>query len=271
MNPLVSVVTPSWNQGQYLTDCIRSVMGIGDGLVEHIVVDNCSDDSTPQVIAKHPHLRALVEKDSGQSDALNKGLAMAQGEWILWLNADDYLLPGILEKYIEAVRSDPDVDGVYGHMVLVDESGEPIRTIYQPQWRFYMAKYGRYYMPSTGSLYRASLLRENPLDNDFHMIMDTEWMLRAARRMRPRRLRRRTVAFRVTDDNKTSANIRTGELTPRHAAEREILDGRYPFYGGAPSGSGLSGRIGLGLIRGGIRARILTDKLVSRLMDREGR
>lgn len=269
MKPFVSVVTPSWNQGKYLSDCIRSVMGLADGLVEHIVVDNCSDDATPQVIAGHPHLVALVERDRGQSDALNKGIAMARGEWILWLNADDYLLPGTLEKYIETVQSDPRVDGVYGHMVFVDEFGEPIRTIYQPQWRFYMAKYGRYFMPSTGSLYRASLLRGSPLDIDFHMIMDTEWMLRAAEGMRPKRLRRRAVAFRVTEDNKTSANIRTGELTPRHAAEREVLNGRYPYYGPPPAGAGLVERAGLNFVRAGIRVRILADKIVSRLLDRE--
>ncbi|MGI9240705.1 MAG: glycosyltransferase, partial [Verrucomicrobiales bacterium] len=81
MKPFVSVVTPSWNQGKYLPDCIRSVMGLEDGLVEHIIVDNCSDDGTGDVIQSHPHLRALVEKDSGQSDALNKGIKMARGEW----------------------------------------------------------------------------------------------------------------------------------------------------------------------------------------------
>ncbi|MGI9243166.1 MAG: hypothetical protein ACR2RV_20380, partial [Verrucomicrobiales bacterium] len=191
--------------------------------------------------------------------------------WILWLNADDYLLPGVLESYIETVKGDPSVDGVYGHMVFVDEVGETLRTIYQPQWHYCMAKYGRYFMPSTGSLYRGSLLRDNLLDVDFHMIMDTEWMLRSAREMRPRRLRRRSVAFRVTEDNKTSANIRTGELTPRHAAEREVLDGRYPYYGSPPEGLGVLKRCGLGLVRQGIRWRILADKFVSRMQDREAR
>ena len=268
MKPLVSVVTPSWNQGRYFPDCIESVSGLEDGLVEHIVIDNCSDDETPEVISQNPHLRALVEKDRGQSDALNKGFEMARGDWILWLNADDFLYPGMLSAYVDMVRSKPSLDAVYGHMVFVDENGAEIRTVYQPQWRYYMTRLGPFCLPSTGTLYRASLLKENPLDLDFHMVMDTEWTLRNGAKMKAKRLRQKAVGFRLAD-NKTAENIATGALTPRHAEERKILSGRYRFYGlRGESRLGAIPYAFLWLVRRGIRFRILVDKASSLLLDR---
>jgi glycosyltransferase involved in cell wall biosynthesis len=266
MKPLISVVTPSWNQGKYISDCIESVMGLEDGLVEHIIVDNCSDDETAEVMAKYPHLRTLIEKDEGQSEALNKGIAMSKGDWVLWLNADDYMWPGALQSFVDLVRGQPDLDAVYGHMEFVREDGASIRTIFQPHWKYYMIWFGRFCLPSTGTLYRASMMRENPLDNDYHMIMDTEWTLRSGKHIKTRRLRRRAMAFRVTEDNKTSLNIRTGEVTPRHQAERDKLSKRFPYY--MEIDAGPLGKVGVKLMRKFIRYRILADKLVSRLLDK---
>lgn len=265
--PLISVVTPSWNQGAYIADCIESVMGLGEGVVEHIVVDNCSDDSTPEVLARYPHLRTVVENDRGQSDALNKGFALAEGEWIVWLNADDFLLPGVLEAYRDEVERRPDLDLLYGYMVFVGPDKEWIRTVYQARWRYCMIQFGLLCMPSTGSMFRAQLLKDYPLDLDCHIIMDSEWALRNGRGLRVRRLRRDAVAFRVTDDNKTSLNIRTGELTPRHAQERARVAGQHPFYGRVGENSfGRAGNLALMLARKVVRARILADKGFNRLV-----
>ena len=265
--PLISVVTPSWNQGCYIADCVESVMGLDDGLVEHIVIDNCSDDETHEVLERYPHLDVVVEKDRGQSDALNKGFARATGDWILWLNADDFLLPGILQTYVDIVAEKPDLDLLYGYMVFVGPDKEWIRTIYQVRWHYSMIQFGLLCMPSTGSLFRASLLKENPLDLDCHIIMDSEWALRNGKGLRVRRLRRDAVAFRVTDDNKTSHNIRTGELTPRHAEERKRVAKMHPFYGKAGENSfGPLGNLLLKAARKLVRVRILADKGFNRLI-----
>jgi len=270
MKPLISVVTASWNQGQYIEECIGSVMGLEEGLVEHIIIDNCSDDETADVMGKFPHLRTLVEKDRGQSDALNKGFAMAEGEWILWLNSDDYMLPGVLQKFVDTVKANPQIGAVYGHMVFVDGEGGVVRTVYQPAWEYRMIYFGRFCLPSTGTLYRASLLKENPLDEDFHMVMDTEWTLRCGRDLESKRLRLPAVAFRVTEDNKTSASITTGELTPRHAEERIKLGATYHYYGHRPEESPLKGmrRLMRNAVSRAIRVKVLADKAISRLLDR---
>lgn len=94
--PLISIITPSFNQAAYIEDTIRSVMTQDYPSWEHIVVDGGSSDGTVEILQRYPHLRWVSEKDRGQADAVNKGLRMAQGEIIGWLNSDDTYLPGAL-------------------------------------------------------------------------------------------------------------------------------------------------------------------------------
>ena len=264
MNPLISVVSASWNQGRYLEECHQSIKCCEEELVEHIVVDNCSDDVTHGILKRYPEIIAVIEPDRGQSEALNKGFRRARGKWILWLNVDDFLLPGVIEKMLEIVRSgDADSDLLYGHTVFVDAESKPIRTVYQPVWHYWMTAIGCYVAPSTGSLYRRRMLVENPLDENFHMIMDTEWMLRVGRQLTVRRLNHKTVSFRI-DDNKTAGHIQSGELTPRHRSEREILAKKHRSYDENDDRTFLGGLF-IYLGRKCTRLWILGDKFVSKI------
>ena len=264
MKPLISVVSASWNQGRYLGECHESIKGNEEGLVEHIVIDNCSDDETSEVLDQYPKIVRIVEKDRGQSEALNKGFAMAKGEWILWLNVDDFLLPGVIEKILDILKSgDAHFDLLYGHTVFVDAGSRKIRTIYQPRWYYWMTVIGCYAAPSTGSLFRRSLLVENPLNEEFHMIMDTEWMLRVGRQLRVRRLNLEMVSFRI-DDNKTAGHIQSGKLTPRHRSERLMLAKEYRNYDESEDRMFL-GRFILYLARKSTRIWILGDKFISKI------
>ncbi|MDB4295577.1 glycosyltransferase [Akkermansiaceae bacterium] len=266
MPPLISIVSPSWNQGAYIAECLSSCLVEEEGLIEHIVIDNCSDDETHQVIESFPHVRAIIEKDRGQSDAINKGIKAARGEWILWLNVDDFMIPGAVEHLIARIRSGIREDAVYGHMVLVDEHSERIRTVFQAWWRPWMIRFGVFATPSTGTLFRASILKENLIGEDFHMIMDTEWSLRTMGKVKALRLRREMVCFRLTEDNKTAAHIKTGHLTPRHAKERKVLGAKYPSYGNyGETGRGRLFHFGVKLVRKCGRFLILTDKVISKV------
>jgi glycosyltransferase involved in cell wall biosynthesis len=87
---MISIITPSFNQGAYIEQAIQSVLRQDHPEIEHIVMDGGSTDDTVDILKRHPHLRWVSERDRGQADALNKGFALAKGEIVGWLNSDDY-------------------------------------------------------------------------------------------------------------------------------------------------------------------------------------
>src|ERR1700680_5105962 len=102
--PIVSVITPSFNQGGYIEQTIQSVLHQDYDPVEHIVIDGGSTDDTVDVLKRYPHLIWLSEKDLGQADALNKGLALARGDIIGWINSDDYYQHNIFHSVVNQFR-----------------------------------------------------------------------------------------------------------------------------------------------------------------------
>ncbi|HMP77522.1 MAG TPA: glycosyltransferase family 2 protein [Kiritimatiellia bacterium] len=175
-----SVVTPSWNQGAYLAGCLDSVRVQGRTDLEHIVIDNCSTDGTADILRGCPEIRAIVEPDAGQSEALNKGFALARGEIIAWLNTDDRYLPGTLDCVAEAFR-DPAVHVVYGHALLRDETTgiERINRAHFESREDFLV-WGRNKLHQPAIFFRRSALESvGPLRTDLHYIMDMElwWRL----------------------------------------------------------------------------------------------
>ncbi|HMQ32296.1 MAG TPA: glycosyltransferase family 2 protein [Chloroflexaceae bacterium] len=107
--PRITVVTPSFNQGAYLEETIRSVLLQGYPNLEYMVIDGGSSDESPAIVERYAPCLSywVVEKDRGQSDAIAKGFARATGELINWLNSDDLLLPGALAALGAAARANP--------------------------------------------------------------------------------------------------------------------------------------------------------------------
>jgi glycosyltransferase involved in cell wall biosynthesis len=116
IRPLISIVTPSFNQGRYIRESLGSVATQSGGPVEHIVMDGGSSDGSVEVLQefaadrKNAHLHWVSEEDRGQSHALNKGFRLAQGEYIGWLNADDRYRAGCFSRVGQAFRDNPQVD-----------------------------------------------------------------------------------------------------------------------------------------------------------------
>lgn len=130
--PSISVVTPNYNQGRFLEKCILSVLNQQYPNLEYIIIDGGSTDESLQIIKKYERFLAywISQKDEGQSDAINKGLAKATGDIFNWLNADDYLEPGALLKVAAAYRRYPDAVAWVGACNRLYEDGSLMTIVF---------------------------------------------------------------------------------------------------------------------------------------------
>src|SRR5436305_2231797 len=125
--PSITVITPCLNARDTLEETLASVRSQHYPDVEHLVVDGGSTDGTLDVLEGAEGIRYVSEPDRGLSDAMNKGVAMATGEVLGWLNADDFYLPGALQRVGEAFERDPGALWATGRCIIVDDSGREIR------------------------------------------------------------------------------------------------------------------------------------------------
>jgi glycosyltransferase involved in cell wall biosynthesis len=176
-----SVITPSLNQGRFLRDCVESARAQTGVEVEHIVVDACSTDDTVAILKSYPHLLWTSEPDHGQTDAINKGFRRATGDWLMWLNADDYLLPGAFARVAEFAQARPHVDVIYGDSDFVDETGAVVGRKREGDFDFWMLLFYGPFIPSTATFYRRTLIDGGYLlDASQKVCMDFEYYLRLA-------------------------------------------------------------------------------------------
>lgn len=215
------MITAAYRAAAYLPKAISSVANQNDPNIEHIVVDNLSDDGTIELLRNQecPSLRWISERDRGQSDAINKGVRLATGDWILWLNADDEIAPGALLAFRKTLARRPDADLIYGHVRIVDEQGRTIKIKYELPFLYSFVVAGLHAPPSTGTFFRRDVLLREPLSEDFHFVMDTEWFLRCGKGLSAVRCDQIFSHFRILKTAKTSAQVMKGETCSRHQAE----------------------------------------------------
>lgn len=134
MPPTLTVITPSYNQGRFLQETIDSVLSQGIADLEYIIVDGGSTDESVEVIKRHErHLAWWVsEKDRGQSHAINKGIARANGTWLAYLNSDDVYLPGALQSLLDALRAKPTARWIAGGVVGFGSAEMPVHEWHLP-------------------------------------------------------------------------------------------------------------------------------------------
>jgi glycosyltransferase involved in cell wall biosynthesis len=203
--PDVTILTPSLNYERYLRDNISSVLNQTEVSVRHVIQDGASKDGTPDLLRTYgDKVDWRSEPDKGQSDALNKAFQRAEGEWIGWLNADEFYLPGGLAALIAAAeRTSADV--VYGDTVWVDAGGRMLRLLAQHGFtRLVLRLYGCF-IASSSTIFRRSALESQPWDTDARMMMDWELYLRLAMNgARFRHLNYPVAAFRRHGDQVTA-------------------------------------------------------------------
>lgn len=215
----ISIITPSFNQGDYIEQAILSVKDQGYDHYEHIIIDNCSNDTTKQIVSKYPHILFISEPDKGQSEALNKGFMRAQGDVIGWLNADDYYLPGAFKQVAEAFQHSG-VDALYSNVKFVNQQSEFIRNLkaHRPlRWMSLLYCY----IQSTSFFFRKKIVSEgNLLEVDLHYSMDKEFFARLLfKGYKFKHINAYFAAFRWHENNKSKPT--------KEVNRKNLLEGLY--------------------------------------------
>ena len=203
--PLVSILTPSFNQAAWLGENLRSVSCQTYPTIEHIVMDGGSTDGTVEILeAAGDSVRWRSESDKGQSDAINKAFRESTGEIIGWINSDDaYFDCSVVEDVVEYFVAHPEVDVVFGHCAQIDEQGTIIWMIWVP-WFFRRLLKIVNFIGQPVAFIRRSALSDPMLDETYHFTMDYElWLRLDARGSRFHRINRITAVDRHQADRKS--------------------------------------------------------------------
>ena len=209
-SPQFSIVIPSFNQGKFIKETIDSILHQSVVQVEIIVVDGGSTDITLEVLRSFgDQIFWISEKDRGQTHAINKGIALARGEIVAYLNSDDYYLPNALENVWAAFQNNPSVKWVSGDYVIIDEGGKPIQSsiaYYKSFWRkrfnfLILTILNPIIQPST-FLRRSFQQQIGDFNENLRYTMDYEYWIRALQLGSPLIMKEQLSAFRIHGDSK---------------------------------------------------------------------
>ncbi len=216
MAPLFSIVTPSFRSGRWLKLAIASVADQGVSL-EHLVQDAGSDDGTLDWLERDPRVKPAVEKDQGMYDALNRGFRRAGGELLAWLNCDEQYLKGALPRVADFFQRHPEVDMLFGDVVMVDVEGRYLahRKMQVPltyhTWTSHLSTL------SCATFFRRRVFFDyaGPFNSRLRDVGDGEWMLRLLRR----RIKMAALGEFTSAFTQTGANMSAGPNARREARE----------------------------------------------------
>lgn len=226
--PRISLVTPSLNQGKFIEATIQSVLSQNYPNLEYIVMDGGSSDNTLEILERYSgQLKWISEKDNGQTSAINKGLHMAGGEILAYLNADDLYLPGTIFKVAQIFMEHPEAMWVTGQCRIIDEDNKEIRrliTAYKNLWLRFSHRSALLitdYISQPATFWRAQALHDFGFpDESLHYAMDYEYWLRLYSKYPPLFIRDYLAAFKIHPHSKTST---TGHKNAFIDEERDAI------------------------------------------------
>ena len=210
--PKISIITPTLNQGNSIERTIKSVIDQDYPNMEYIVVDGGSSDRTIDILKKYNNkLQWISEKDKGQSDAINKGIKLATGDIIAYLNSDDMYEKNALRKVADFFIAHPSVMWLTGRCRIIDEYDREIRKAVSGYKNFFLSHYNYNILLITNFISQpATFLRRKAIeeighfDINHHLVMDYDYWLRIGRRYIPGIINETLAMFRVYRGSKTS-------------------------------------------------------------------
>jgi glycosyltransferase involved in cell wall biosynthesis len=228
----------------YLVGCLVSVrneaLSNTTEQVGHLVIDAASKDGSVEQLQKWSEVNCdnrvqnysfnyFSDPDRGQSDGFNKGISRADTEWVCWLNSDDELAPGAIRAFLETLSKQPDADVIYGHVQFIDEQSRFVKKSYHLPYHYSLIQDNVYVPPTSGTFFKRELFVKEPLDPDYHFVMDVEWFLRCGKNLKAVLADHVFCNFRISSQGKTSEMIHSGTISSRHREERERYRRKYIY------------------------------------------
>jgi glycosyltransferase involved in cell wall biosynthesis len=230
--PKISIVTPSYNQAEFLERTILSMLNQNYPNLEYIIIDGKSTDDSTKVIKKYEKFLTfwVSEEDEGQSHAINKGLSRAKGEIVAYLNSDDIYLPGALEKVADFFKNNPKIDIVYGDYYIINEYDEIIKKKKEINFDYTMGCFIGFGLiigqPAT-FIKRRVIEKVGYLNENLHFNMDAEYWFRCAQKgIRFKHIRHFLSGFRWHKESKTTASTHRIALA-RYKERIDLLEQTY--------------------------------------------
>lgn len=206
--PLVSIVTPSYNQAEFLEATIISVLNQDYPNIEYVIIDGGSTDGSVEIIRKYEkHLSYWVSnQDHGQSDAINKGFEHVKGDIVCWLNSDDQYTSVAVRSAVEFFLAYPDIQMIYGDYQVIDETENVTETRRSSRFDLKRLIMLDYYIPQPTVFLRQEVLNEvGPLDVSLHYAMDYDWWLKISLKCKIRYFPKTLAKFRYHSTSKSTA------------------------------------------------------------------
>jgi len=175
--PRISIVSPSFNQGRFLRESIKSILKQSYPNMEYFIVDGGSTDNSVDIIREYENYIDwwVSGKDMGQSDAINKGFSRATGDLFCWVNSDDVLLPDALKTVAKVFAENPEIDIITGNVVYINADGIITRFVKLPKMKWSLFRWGLFYFSAPAVFFKKELYeRVGGLNVSLHLSMDVD-------------------------------------------------------------------------------------------------
>lgn len=214
----ISIITTTYNAKIYLEQTIKSVLNQkGDFLIQYIITDGGSTDGTIDIIKKYSKdIKWISERDKGQADGINKGLKMATGDIIAYLNADDIYTPNTLQKVAEFFKEKPEYKWLTGYCKIINEENKEIRkiiTLYKNlklRLYSYNSLLSEDFISQPATFFRSEIIKEfGYLNTDLNFVLDYEYWCRIGKKYKPGIIHDYLASFRFYKTSKTGGSYKT--------------------------------------------------------------